>query len=83
MPVDSVGGELVRQKKLEGVGTSAGRSGGHGTPYKQAGAELRRQAQKLPKNSPLAKALKKEGDRLVEQGKSINHRGGRTGRGTR
>jgi len=68
-----MGGKLVKKFKDEGAGQGAGRSGGHGTPYKRAGAELTRQANKLGKNDPLRKALKAQGKKLVEKGKSINH----------
>ena len=59
--------------KGEGVGTNAGRSGGHGTPYKRAGNEMIQDANKLPKNDPMREALKVEGKRLIERGKGINH----------
>ena len=48
------GRELMKTLKNEGVGQGAGRSGGHGTPHKRAGAELIRQANLLPKNDPNA-----------------------------
>jgi uncharacterized protein RhaS with RHS repeats len=70
----SMGSKLVKQFKEGGTGQGAGRSGGHGTPFKKAGAELIRQANKLSKNDPQRAALKKEGDRLIERGKSINHK---------
>ena len=68
------GAELVKQYKKEGVGQGAGRSGGHGTPHKRAGAELIREAGRLPKNDPMRKALQTAGKRLQQQGKSHNHR---------
>ncbi|WP_437646447.1 SpvB/TcaC N-terminal domain-containing protein [Sorangium sp. So ce362] len=87
MPAGREGGtpsprDLARQKgreqleayKREGLGQSAGRSGGHGTPHKRAGAELIREANKLPKNNPLREALKTEGERLIHQGKGHSHR---------
>jgi uncharacterized protein RhaS with RHS repeats len=54
------GGDLVKQFKKDGAGTGA-RSGQHGTPFKKAGNELIKEANKLPKGSPLREALKKEG----------------------
>ena len=72
--VSSIGSNLVKQFKNEGTGQGAGRSGGHGTPFKKAGAELIRQANKLNKNDPQRAALKKEGERLINKGKSINHK---------
>jgi hypothetical protein len=69
------GSELVKEFKEQGVGQQAGRSGGHGEPYKKAGAELIRQANRLTKNSPLKEALKIEGNRLIKKGKSISHPG--------
>ncbi|KKG65419.1 hypothetical protein [Methanosarcina mazei] len=69
-----MGGDLVNKFQREDeVGKAAGRSGGHGKPYKLAGAELIRQANKLPKNDPMREALKKEGNRLVNKGKEIDH----------
>lgn len=69
-----MGAELVKKFKREDeVGKAAGRSGGHGKPYKLAGAEIIRQANKLPKNDPMREALKKEGKRLVDQGKEKDH----------
>ena len=67
------GSELVKQFKEQGIGQQAGRSGGHGEPYKRAGAELIRQANSLSKNDPLKEALKVEGNRLIQKGKSISH----------
>ena len=64
------GSELVKSYKDQGAGTGAGRSGGHGTPFQRAGAELIRQANQLPKDDPLRDALKVEGNRLINQGKS-------------
>lgn len=63
---------LLEQFKKEGVGTGA-RSGQHGTPHKRAGAELIREANALPKG-PLRDAMKREGERLIQQGRSHNHR---------
>ncbi len=69
------GRELLKQlKREEGVGTGSGRSGGHGTPHKRAGAELIREANRLPKNDPMREALKVEGERLIQQGKGHSHR---------
>ena len=69
-----MGGKLVKQFKLEGVGKAAGRSGGHGTPFLRAGAELIRQANQAPyKGTAMAEALKKEGQRLIKKGSAINH----------
>ncbi len=73
------GNELVQEYRQEGRGTTAGRSDGHGIPFQQAGAELIRRANKLPKNDPLRAALKTEGKRLIERGKAISHKGGRRG----
>jgi hypothetical protein len=67
------GSKLVKQFKVEGVGQGAGRSGGHGTPFIRACAELIRQANQLAKSDPLRAALKQVGERLIEKGKSINH----------
>ena len=68
------GAELVKQYKAEGLGTHAGRSGGHGVPHKRAGAELIREANKLPRNDPLRAALKVEGRRLIREGRGYSHR---------
>ncbi|MBM3788376.1 MAG: hypothetical protein FJW30_28910, partial [Acidobacteria bacterium] len=68
------GAQLVKQFKLDGIGQGAGRSGGHGTPFIRAGAELIRQANNLPKNDPMRAALKQVGERLIGRGKSIDHR---------
>jgi RHS repeat-associated protein len=68
------GGELVTKFKKEGTGQGAGRSGGHGTPYKKAGNQLIQEANKLPKNDPLREALKKEGKRLLNKGNSLNEK---------
>lgn len=67
------GAALVKQYKGEGLGAIA-KSGSHGVPLKRAGAQLIRDANKLPKNDPLRNALKKEGKRLVNKGKSINEK---------
>jgi len=65
----------VKKFKLEGVGSRVGRSGGHGEPFKRAGAELIRQANAVAKdNKSLAEALKIVGKQLIEKGKSISHR---------
>ena len=69
--------ERVRRHKQGGIGQAAGRSGGHGEPYKRAGAELIREANQLPRGNPLRAALKVEGQRLIQQGKAISHRGER------
>ncbi|MEM1389382.1 MAG: RHS repeat-associated core domain-containing protein [Pseudomonadota bacterium] len=66
------GAVLLAQFKATGVGANAGRSGGHGKPHKNAGAELIREANK--QSCPTLKAaFKKEGNRLIQQGKSISH----------
>ena len=70
-------GELLHQAKRSGVGAQAGRSGGHGTPYLRAGAQLQREAAALPKSDPLRGALRRQADRLIERGRSINHPGRR------
>lgn len=64
---------MERLKRDDKVGQGAGRSGGHGTPHKRAGAELIREANKLPKNDPMREALKTEGERLIQQGKGHSH----------
>ncbi len=69
------GSELVKEYKNEGVGQDAGRSGGHGTPFKRAGAQLIRDANRLSKDDPMQDALKTEGKRLIRRGRSIDHRG--------
>ncbi|HEX2223164.1 MAG TPA: hypothetical protein VHN15_03040, partial [Thermoanaerobaculia bacterium] len=70
------GATLVSGFKAEGVGQEAGRSGGHGEPYKRAGAELVRRANQLPRADPMHEALKIEGNRLILRGTAISHRGG-------
>jgi hypothetical protein len=64
---------VKKLKREDKVGTNAGRSSGHGTPHQRAGAELIREANKLPKNDPMREALKIEGNRLIKQGGGINH----------
>jgi polyhydroxyalkanoate synthesis regulator phasin len=73
------GQELVDQLVASGTGTGAGRSGGHGTPFTQAGAQLIRDANALKETDPLREALKVEGQRLIDRGNAINHRGGGIG----
>ena len=66
------GGELVNQNADAGQGV--GRSGGGGTRYIKAGNQLIQEANKLPKNDPLRAAMKTEGNRLINRGRSINHK---------
>ena len=73
------GADLVEEYKEKGLGQQAGRSGGHGTPYKQAGADLIREANKLSADDPLQEALEIEGRQLIDYGKAIDHRGGGIG----
>jgi RHS repeat-associated protein len=68
------GRELLEEAKATGVGGNSGKSGGHGTPYLRAGAELIREANKRPKNCPLKDAMKIEGERLLNQGRGHNHK---------
>jgi len=72
--VRKVAKRLTDKFKQEGLGQAAGRSGGHGVPFRKAGAELIRQANRLPKSDPLRDALKNEGKRLINKGKSINEK---------
>lgn len=65
------GGNLVKKFKDQGVGKGA-RSGQHGTPFKKAGSEMIREANKLSKGL-LRDAMKKEGERLIKMGRGINH----------
>lgn len=66
------GGELVNENSQAGQGV--GKSGGGGQRYVKAGTQLIREANKLPKNDPRRAAMKKEGNRLIKQGNSINHK---------
>lgn len=66
---------LKRLHQGRGQGQS-GRSGSHGADLKKVGAQLIRDANKLPVNDPLREALKREGQRYIKQGNSINHPGG-------
>jgi RHS repeat-associated protein len=66
------GGELVNQHADAGQGV--GKSGGGGTRYIKAGNQLIQEANKLPKNDPLRAAMKTEGNRLLNKGRSINHK---------
>lgn len=75
--IEQEGAALVQQFKQEGVGADAGRSGGHGDPYKRAGAELIRRGNAVPKNDPRREIYKTVGNRLIEKGKSISHPGKR------
>jgi RHS repeat-associated protein len=72
------GAELVRQQKSGGVGQQAGRSGGHGAPYKRAGNELIQRANKMPKG-PRKDAFRTEGNSLIARGRALDHRGGGQG----
>ncbi len=69
-----MGGELLKYyKRVVKVGTKAGRSSGHGTPYVKAGTDLIRKANEKGLTKEFATALKKEGERLIKKGNSINH----------
>ncbi len=72
-----MGAELVKKyKRVTKIGTNAGRSSGHGTPHKRAGNELIRLANDKSKGwtKEFSAALKKEGQRLINQGKGHNHK---------
>jgi len=69
----SLGAKLVREFKESGVGQAAGRSGGHGSPYARAGAELIRRA-KNAASPELGQALKTEGEKLINYAKGVSHR---------
>jgi RHS repeat-associated protein len=75
-----LGARLVQEYRDEGVGQQAGRSGGHGRPHRRAGAELIRRANALPRDDPRSDALRIEGNRLIREGRGLDHRGG--GRGS-
>ena len=68
-------GHLLKEEKrgVNNSGTHNGRSGGHGVPYKRVGAKLIRLANKIKNDPELQEAYKREGKRLLEKGKSINH----------
>ena len=61
-------------KRIANSGTNVGRSGGHGTPFIKAGNDLIREANKPGVAKDFAELLKKEGNRLIEKGKGINHK---------
>ncbi|MFC5044121.1 RHS repeat domain-containing protein [Aquimarina hainanensis] len=71
---EKMGGALV--KKYKGSVDTGARSGEHGRAFIKAGQELIRQANN--KNAghlpDMIKALKTAGQRLIEKGKSINHK---------
>ena len=72
--VREMGAELVKHyKRVSKVGTNAGRSGGHGQPFIKAGNDLIRKSNEKGLTKEFAEALKKEGQRLLNKGKSINH----------
>ena len=62
----------MNEYKKGGIGTGA-RSGQHGAPYSRAGAELRREANKVT-DPEFQKIIKTVADRMVQTGKGINHR---------
>ena len=66
------GKALMNEYKKGGIGTGA-RSGQHGAPYSRAGAELRREANKVT-DPEFQKIIKTVADRMVQTGKGINHR---------
>ncbi len=63
-------GDLVRGYKKAGRGTGS-RSGQHGTPHKQAGAQLGREGNLI--GGDIGQALKDAGVRLINKGGGINH----------
>jgi RHS repeat-associated protein len=65
------GNQLVKELKDAGTGAGA-RSGQHGTPFSQAGAELRREANEVS-NPAIQDAMRTQAERLIQQGKGINH----------
>jgi RHS repeat-associated protein len=65
------GNQLLEKMKSSKVGTGA-RSGQHGSPHKRAGAELQREANTVSDRT-LREIIRKEGDRLINRGKGINH----------
>jgi hypothetical protein len=68
------GRELWEEERAKGSGLAAGRSGGHGTPNKRAGARLKREANGLPPElADLAEEFRKEGQRLIERGNADDH----------
>src|SRR5207245_7717998 len=71
------GGALVKRYRGEVDSKKTGRSGSGGAPYIKAGNDLIRDAKDYPKNSPMRDALTKEGNRLKNRGKSLNHPGRR------
>jgi uncharacterized protein RhaS with RHS repeats len=64
------GALLVKELKGGGVGAGS-RSGQHGTPHSQAGAELIREGNRM--GGQIGESLKAAGLRLIEKGKGINH----------
>ena len=67
-------GQLIKYyKRIAQVGTQAGRSSGHGTPFVRAGNKLIQESNKKGLTKEFATALKKEGKRLIQKGSSINH----------
>jgi hypothetical protein len=71
------GGQLLQEQRESNVGQQAGRSGGHGTPAKRAGAALRREANQLQGEHlrDIRDAMRAEADRLEAQGNADNHPG--------
>ncbi len=71
---EKIGGSLI--KKYKGAVDTGARSGEHGRAFIKAGQDLIREANN--KNSghlpDMLDALKKAGKRLIEKGKSINHK---------
>ncbi len=72
----AMGSALVKELKRSANLSSSGRSGGHGTPFKRAGAILNRIANNKSNGytPEFVQSLKKAANRLLEQGKSINHK---------
>lgn len=68
-----LGSELVKKFKVSGVGKAVGRSGGQGEAFKKAGAELIRRANHVA-DREIKEAMKIEGQRLIDKGKSISHK---------
>ena len=69
------GAKLIKQFKETGLGQAAGRSGGHGSPFARAGAELIRKANQMT-DPVLKEAYAKEGQRLINCAKSVRHKRG-------
>jgi len=73
--VKKMGSELVKYyKRVAKVGTKGGRSGGHGAPHIKAGNDLIKEANKSGYTREFVEALKKEGKRLINQGKGHSHK---------